>query len=88
MGAHLSRGPGDDQGGVDEELAPDRAALIAHRIDPAEEARTGAGEVALGVFLVFARTDPATRNARGISAFIVDRDQMTVSLTGFALHEG
>jgi len=27
-----------------------------------------------GVFLVFARTDPATRNARGISAFIVDRE--------------
>ncbi|MBU6365708.1 MAG: acyl-CoA dehydrogenase family protein [Gemmatimonadetes bacterium] len=27
-----------------------------------------------GVFLVFARTDPATRDARGVSAFLVDRD--------------
>ncbi len=27
-----------------------------------------------GVFLVFARTDPATRDARGVSAFLVDRE--------------
>ncbi len=27
-----------------------------------------------GVFLVFARTDPAMRDARGVSAFLVDRD--------------
>ena len=27
-----------------------------------------------GVFLVFARTDPATSNAKGISAFLVERD--------------
>jgi butyryl-CoA dehydrogenase len=34
-----------------------------------------------GTILLFARTDPATRTARGVSAFIVDADQVTVTRT-------
>jgi len=33
-----------------------------------------------GVFTVFARTDPATRDARGVSAFIVDADTPGIKL--------
>ena len=31
--------------------------------------------------LLFARTDPATRSARGVSAFLVDTDQVTITRT-------
>ncbi len=34
-----------------------------------------------GTILLFARTDPETRTARGVSAFIVDSDQVTVTRT-------
>jgi alkylation response protein AidB-like acyl-CoA dehydrogenase len=34
-----------------------------------------------GTILLFARTDPTTRTARGVSAFIVDSDQVTVTRT-------
>jgi alkylation response protein AidB-like acyl-CoA dehydrogenase len=34
-----------------------------------------------GTILLFARTDPRTRTARGVSAFIVDSDQVTVTRT-------
>ena len=32
-----------------------------------------------GLFLVFARTDPATEGARGVSAFLLDADQLEVT---------
>jgi alkylation response protein AidB-like acyl-CoA dehydrogenase len=34
-----------------------------------------------GTLLLFARTDPETRTARGVSAFIVDSDQVTITRT-------
>jgi alkylation response protein AidB-like acyl-CoA dehydrogenase len=34
-----------------------------------------------GTFLVFARTDPETATARGVSAFIVDRDDVEITRT-------
>ena len=34
-----------------------------------------------GTILLFARTDPETRTARGVSAFIIDSDQVTVTRT-------
>jgi butyryl-CoA dehydrogenase len=34
-----------------------------------------------GTILLFARTDPATRSARGVSAFIVDTDEVTITRT-------
>jgi len=34
-----------------------------------------------GTVLLFARTDPATRSARGVSAFVVDTDQVSITRT-------
>jgi butyryl-CoA dehydrogenase len=34
-----------------------------------------------GTILLFARTDPVTRSARGVSAFVVDTDQVTITRT-------
>jgi alkylation response protein AidB-like acyl-CoA dehydrogenase len=34
-----------------------------------------------GTILLFARTDPDTRSARGVSAFVVDTDQVTITRT-------
>ena len=59
-----------------------RAERSRRRLARARERSSGSRTRAFGgTILLFARTDPETRTARGVSAFIVDTDQVKITRT-------